>query len=48
MTGHQASVAEAPGRYLFRPTCSCGLVWRGYAAAHAAQIIVDAHVAGEL
>lgn len=48
MTGHQAIVAQVGGRYPFRPTCSCGLAWRGYAAEHAAQIIVNAHLAGEL
>lgn len=40
---HITSVAMVGGRYPFRPVCSCGHEFRGYAAAHAAQILVDAH-----
>ena len=45
---HEAGVAVVPGRYPYRPRCSCGWEWRGYVAEHAAQLIVDAHLAGEV
>lgn len=48
MNGCRALVAQQVGRYPFRPTCSCGWAWRGYVAAHAAQLMVDAHLAGEV
>ena len=40
-------VDEVGGRYPFKPRCSCGWSTWGYVAAHAAQILVDAHLAGE-
>lgn len=41
---HVATVAYEPGRYSWRPTCSCGwqAVW-GYANEHAARIMADHH-----
>lgn len=35
-------------RYPYVPTCSCGWGTWGYVAAHAAQILADAHMAGEV
>jgi len=31
------------GRYPYRPVCSCGQQFRGYAARHAAETVADAH-----
>jgi hypothetical protein len=45
---HRAAVSVVQGRYPYLPTCSCGWTWRGYVAAHAAQTMVDAHLAGEV
>jgi hypothetical protein len=45
---HGAAVSVVTGRYPYLPTCSCGWTWRGYVAAHAAQAMVDAHLAGEV
>ena len=47
-TVHEAGVEVVAGRYPFRPSCSCGWSWRGFVADHAAQFMVDAHLAGEL
>lgn len=47
-TTHVARVAVSrPGRYIFVPVCSCGWTYRGFAADHAAQIMVDDHLATE-
>ncbi len=51
-TGAAVAVCEARvdvvgGRYPYRPVCSCGWSTWGYVAPHAAQILVDAHMAGE-
>jgi hypothetical protein len=40
---HIVSVATVRGRYPYRPACSCGQEFRGYAAQHAAQDVADAH-----
>lgn len=48
ITKHEARVEVVAGRYEFRPVCSCGQEFRGYAAEHAAQIMVDAHLDGEI
>jgi hypothetical protein len=40
-------IDRGAARYPFQPACTCGWTWRGYVAAHAAQIMVDAHLAGE-
>ena len=40
---HSVTVQEVGGRYPHRPACSCGQAFRGYVAAHAAQIVADAH-----
>lgn len=48
VTAHAAAVALTGGRYPFRPTCTCGWEWRGYVSEHAAQSIIDAHLAGEV
>lgn len=44
---HATTVSEAPGRYPFRPVCSCGQGFRGYVSEHAAQTIADAHARGD-
>lgn len=41
MTATVVTVAGA--RYPYLPTCPCGEQFRGYAAAHAATIVADAH-----
>lgn len=41
---HSVSVAATPGRYPYRPVCTCGEQFRGYVARHAAQAVADAHV----
>lgn len=42
---HEARVELVGGRYPYRPVCSCDALFWGYVAEHAAQILVDAHVA---
>lgn len=44
----QPSVQYVAGRYPFRPTCTCGWKDWGYVADHAAQMMVDAHLAGRV
>lgn len=43
MTAHVIAVTFTGGRYLFRPTCSCGWFTRGYIAEHAARLMADDH-----
>lgn len=40
---HETAVEISPGRYPYRPTCTCGWQTRGYVASHAAQHMADAH-----
>lgn len=40
---HAVSVETIPGRYPYRPVCSCGQSFRGYVAHHAARDMADAH-----
>jgi hypothetical protein len=41
-------IDRAAGRYPFQPACTCGWTWMGYVARHAAQGMVDAHMAGKV
>jgi hypothetical protein len=36
-------VEVVPGRYPFRPVCSCGHPFRGYVSRHAAEDLAEAH-----
>lgn len=42
---HAARVDDVGGRYPYRPACTCGELFRGYVAEHAARLIADAHLA---
>lgn len=45
--GHAVAVVDKGGRYPYQPTCTCGWSDWGYVAAHAAQILADAHLNGD-
>lgn len=42
---HSVSVVTVTGRYPYRPTCTCGHQFRGYAAKHAALVVANDHLA---
>ena len=41
---HVGTVEPTGGRYPYRPACTCREGFRGYAAEHAARIVIDAHL----